>query len=239
MYIKAVAVTLPNPDYVYTLHSHAYETHAAWQESDRQGFEELYRAVEYVYGDPKRVKEFPKELQPAIYNPDLNKGEALQKLVPMMVTADRQKRTSKVLHRVTDEVALQGYAGGANEPGGFFQIVISRGAGFEPVEEVLSLIAREHRLKNPKAIGSDGRSKQLSEFSEGDELMDGNSGARLSLDSIEVRTNMRLVGFVRNATKSLSSKGYLKVVLVPNDIEPILTRNRGGEVVTERARIWN
>lgn len=239
MHIKAVAVTLPNPRYVFTIHSHTFDSHAKWGEEDREDVERILAVVDDMYRNPKQHKDVSPKQKEAILVDGLDRRKALQRVYPCIITAERRGRKDRFLDIRRDSVSIQGVAGTADQPGGFHHIVISRGGPFHPNLDILKYIARRNRLKNPKAIGEDGRSKPLEEFSPGDELMDGNSGNRIDLNDLKIRSDLSLVGMVRAAEENASETGYMKVVMVPNDVDPVLSNNRGGEIITEIARIWN
>lgn len=245
MHIKAVAVTLPNPDYVFTLRSHAYRTDVEWEARDRAAFEELIEAVRKAYAEPDSYAEHEETLHKAVYDPELTVDEAIARIAPYIISAQRRFKSTELLHKDLDEVVLHSPAGRSSEENGYHHIVISRGGKFHPTAQVLNKACRALGFKSP-ATRKDGSSEclPLEDWQPGMPVGDAKNWQETALDhdSLELRTSSALVAMVRKSSFSIgpspSVSGRLKVVMVPAECDVAVIELLKEESVAELGRTW-
>lgn len=229
MEIKAIACTLPNPDYFLVFHSHTSARKAVWTREDRHRFFQLRHILERLHSDPREVKSLSREQREALMPEGVSLDDALQSLTPCIVDANRATKNASYLHRERDRAEIAGLAGLEGVNGIRFVVLVKKTTGLRPKEWLLDHITRLGKLK-VVGVSETGLPHVVRQKDE--EAVD--------LDSLEFRSSPLMVSLARryHHTECLL-EGYLKVVCMPLDIDVRLAANKGGEVVKQVGEEWS
>lgn len=235
MQIYAVACTLPDDLHYFVFHSHVKQDLAVWDPQDVDHYVALQREVEIAYTDPDKCQVPPRYFA-ALRPEGVSKEEALQRLIPCLIEADRRSKSVTFLHTHHDSVAELSSVGLGDTPGTLQSVALVRKAReFEPTPELLA--ALRPPSKALKARDAQGNVLPISEYRTGMTVLDGEQ--ELDLNSLEFRREFGLLNAIRRQRgKKLVRRGQLKLFILPADIRVYLTRDRGGEVLRERHRSW-
>lgn len=239
MYIRAVACALPNPAYCLVFHSHIDEERARWNDQDLTRYLELQSSVEAIYRARGVVPGLKNKALEALYHPEIDLDEALQRLVPYVVEARRRHKSEIYLHQTLDQVQRLRMAGvGEPPPAGLRQVVLMKGTKGVRFRPSVALLANYQRLSRKTLQVQDGESLlPLSEYRPGSQVSA--DGQPLDMDSLSFRSQPALAAAVRNlGGQAAAYKGRCKLVTLPAQVDAYLSSDRSGEVVKEVARRW-
>lgn len=239
MHIRAIACSLPNRSYYLVFHSHVEEDKAVWTEKDLQRFLELQQSIKDLY----RTKGAGWGLRPramtALYDPEVDADEALQRVVPYLIEANRHNKSEIYLHHRQDSVQVRRMAGiHESLPHALRQVVImkgTKGVMLRPSVDLLSTYQRLARCKLEAKV--DGELVPIADYKPGSPLYQ--DGELLDINSLEFRSSPALTSAARMLRNDNATyKGRIKVVTLPRSVEVYLTANKGGELLKEVARVW-
>lgn len=241
MEIKAIALTLPNPDKFLVLHLKRANTPGPleWSESYRDQLFEMQRFVREV-ARGQHHDELNDQQREALYVPGLNPKEAEHMVKCVWLDADRYGKNVKFLDRVKDSVTIGGMAGYDTEGGMTRYLLVNKGVGFTPTREFLATLERSYApLKNATAKSLNGKEVPLSRYEPGFEILD-SQGIQIDFDNIEWRRNGILVSRALSFAGEVLSDGKVcRVVTVPYEVKAGIVSSRGKEVLREIPRQWS
>jgi len=241
MFVHAIACSLPDGHSYFTFHAHVDPSKCTWREEDQERYFKLLDLIERMYTS-RDLAEFSMDPTEAarFRNRDISLDEALQRVVPYYVTADRVTKNTDYLETKRDQVNRVREAGIGEDAGVDFYVLVKNETAFHPKKELITRVFRSEVRKGRdiRARDKSGNLLPLESWDTGMELLI--DGTPISFDDIAFRRYPMLVNVVRAKPQDeLIERGSLKIVAVPNDIELDLVRNRGGEMLRERARTWS
>lgn len=240
----AVVLSLPSPGFYYLLHGHRRAERCVWQASDRIEFDRVKDMVTalYEHGDPTPDQiDGPYYALDALYNPSISKEEALARIQPYYAEVVRTLQNVNYLRTSSsggaDSVELSSPAGTAEEEHGYRTFVIARGGAFVPTLE--TLVAFQNASNNKLVAGED-RHPIKDGWNAGEKIYLAKDDTEVDLQGNWFRTHPALVAMVRQGNaKAASEKIKLKAVMVPNEYDVYVDKERQGEVVRQVAKTWS
>lgn len=240
MELKAIALTLPNPEKFLVLHLKRANTPGPleWSASFRDQLFEMQRFVREV-ARGQHHDELNDQQREALYVSGLNPKEAEQMVKCVWLDADRYGKNVKFLDRVKDSVTIGGMAGYDVEGGMTRYILVNNGVGFTPTREFLTAFERGSIMKNLTARSPNGKEVPLSRYEPGYDVLDMN-GDKVDFDNIEWRRNHALVSrSMIFPGKVLSDDKVCRCVTIPYEAKVGIVSSRGKEVLREIPRQWS
>lgn len=233
MEVKAIACELPNPDYFRVFHSHVNPQYAQWKKDDGDMFFALQYLIKRLHADEEARDSLTSLERRALLPEGVNLEEALSRLVPRVVDANRISKNPTFLSRTYDSATVAESVG-VNVPGGVRFVALVKGAvGLHPTQHLMKVLSKMTRWK--VVMGEEEAS--LENYESGMQVTQG--GQPVDMDGMGFRCNPSLVEAVRrNLGYRLAEEGKLKLVAIPYDVEVYLSNHKGSEVVKEKARWW-
>jgi len=242
MYIHAIACSLPDGKSFFTFHSHIDESKCVWKPSDRDGYFSILDKVREVYRNPQGVEGL-KPNQLSMFKPEgVSLEEALMRVAPYRVTADRATKNTQFLTKSLDDVNTVSVAGVGEHNGLDFYVLVKQAEEFKPTGNLLkwALSTQVRKGSQVRARNSNGDLLPIEAWQPGMDVMVDKH--ELDINDPVFRSYTMLVSVVRArsaAGDKLVHEGRLKIVAVPNEVEVDLVRTRNGEMLREKARTWS
>lgn len=241
MEIKAIALTLPNPEkfLVLTLKRSNTPGPLEWDVAYREQLFEMQRFVREV-ARGLHHDELNDEQREALYVEGLDAKEAEHRIKCVWLDADRYGKNVKFLDKVKDSVTVGGMAGYDVEGGMIRYLLVNKGTGFVPTREFLEVLERsEPQVKHATAKTPGGKEVPLSRYEPGYTVLD-RVGNRIDFDDLQWRRNHILIG------RSMVFKGQVladgkvcRYVTLPYEVKVSIVASRGKEVLREVPRQWS
>lgn len=240
MEIKAIALTLPNPDkfLVLSLKRSSTPGKLEWDPAFREQVFDMQKFVREVARGQHHDEISSRQLE-ALYVPGLSPKEAEQMVTCVWLDADRYGKNVKFLDRHKDSVTIGGMAGYDVEGGMTRYVLVNNGFGFTPTREFIVAFEKGSLFKNLTARSPEGKEVPLSRYEPGYEILDA-EGKKIDFDTVEWRRNYALVGrTIFFPGKVLSEDKVCRYVTIPYEAKVGIVISRGKEVLREIPRQWS
>lgn len=239
MEIKAIALTLPNPEkfLVLTLKRANTPGPLEWEVGFR---DQLFQLQRYVKDIAKGLHhgDLNDQQREVLHVPGMSPKDAEHSVKCVWLDADRYGKNVKFLDRVKDSVTVGGMAG-YDVPGGMTRyLLVNNGVGFTPTREFITMFEKNYILKNLSAKSPEGKEVPLSRYEPGYEILD-MQGNKLDFDSLHWRSNHALIGrSMIFPGQVLSDDKVCRYVTIPYEAKVSIVASRGKEVLREIPKQW-
>jgi hypothetical protein len=238
MEIKAIALTLPNPQKLLVLTHKRASTNSplVWDPGYRDQLFEMQRFVREV-AKGKHWGELTEEQKEALYVPGMTPKQADQAIECVSVDAERYSKKIKFLDRRGDSVVEVAKVGYDVEGGMRRYVLVNNGAGFTPSKGLLEEIDRVIRGQW-SAVSPQGKQVPLSRFEPRFSVVD-LKGVPVDFDALEFRCRHQVIGQIKRFKgKALTEDKEVRLVTVPFEVKASIVVSRGKEVLREIPRQW-
>lgn len=239
MEIKALVLTLPNPERFYLLKSQRAinPNPIVWEKQYR---ESLFSMQKMVYDIARGASdlELNEEQKEALINPDLTPRQAEESVQCIWVDADPNRRTPLFLDEVVDNVTKGGTAG-YNVPTGMVRYaLINNGVDAVLTRDAVKELERVKR-GNWTCVNEQGKELPLSRYEPGFKVID-QTGELIDFNSLEMRKDPTFIyQLSRLKDKALEGGRTLRIVTVPYEPRLSIVTSKGKEVLREKPRQWS
>ena len=240
MEIKALALTLPNPDKFLVL-THKRSNTASpleWKETYRDQLFELQRFVREL-AKGRHLETLNDEQREALVVPGMSPKEAEESIRCVWVDAERYSKKLKFLDKRGDNVSVGGLAG-YDVKGGFVRyLLVNNGVGFVPTKELMILLDSYLSKGKWLAVTPAGKEVPISRYEPGYKIVD-TAGKDVDFDALEWRKSHMLIGHTgRVKGEALTEGRTIRLVTVPYEARVSIVASRGKEVLREIPRQWS
>lgn len=239
MEIKALALTLPNPDKFLVL-THKRSNTASplvWEETYRDQLFEMQRFVREV-AKGRHLDSLNEEQKEALLVPGMNPKDAEESIRCVWVDAERYGKKLKFLDKERDNVSIGGLAGYDVEKGFIRYLLVNNGSKFTPTKELM--VELDSRFSKGKwlAVSPAGKEVPISRFEPGYRVVD-TEGNDVDFDDLSWRKSHMFIGQVtRFGSKALTDEKIVRLVTIPTEARVSIVVSRGKEVLREIPRQW-
>lgn len=239
MEIKALVLTLPNPERFYLLKSQRAinPNPITWEKQYR---DDLFAMQKMVYDIARGASDLNlnEEQREALINPHLTPRQAEESVQCIWIDADPKRRTPMFLDESVDNVTKGGTAG-YNVPTGMVRYaLINNGVDAVLTKDAVKELERVKR-GNWTCVSDQGKELPLSRYEPGFKVIDQN-GEVVDFDSLEMRRDPTFIyQLMRLKERGLHEGRTLRVVTIPYEPRVSIVNSKGKEVLREKPRQWS
>ena len=239
MEIKALALTLPNPDKFYVLKSQRANNAKPllWNESYR---DKLFSMQKMVTDIARGVEEFPlsSEQREAMLNTELSPRKAEESIKCVWLDAVTTRKAPMFLDGIEDNVTTGGLAGYDVPLGMKRYILINNGVGATLTGVVVKELEKRYR-QTWLCYDGEGKEVPVEAYCPGFKLVD-QAGVEVNFDSPAIRSNNLFINqMLRFGNSALTDEKTLRLVTIPFEPRVSIVTSKGREVLREKPRQWS
>lgn len=238
MEIKALALTLPNPDKLYVMKSQKANNPRSivWNENYREQVFSMQRLVVSVARDTYEGK-LSDEQKEALINPYMTPRQAEESVKCVWVDAVTSRRAPPFLDMVEDSVTTGGLAG-YDVPGGMKRFVlINNGVGATLTRDVVVELARRSK-QSWWCLDEKEEQVPILNYQPGFKVY--NEEGEVDFDSVEMRSsNLFINQMIRFGNKALTEEKTIRLITIPYEPRVSIVSSKGREVLREKPRQWS
>lgn len=241
MEIKAIALTLPNPEKYLILKMKLANNQEPmkWDTNFRDQFFAIQELVSKLHSG-RGMEELNADQKEALINEDMTSEEAEESVTCVWVDADSSRKSPVFLDKEDDSVSVGGMVGYGVRGGMERFALVVNGTGAVLTRDMLVDVAKMYKAKWT-AINTKGKEVPLSRYEPGDTVIDPeNENKPVNFNTPEIRSSRYFYMQARRyKEKGLAGDRRFRFVTIPHGHRVSIVSARGREVLREIPKQWS